>query len=49
MRGRRAPRGLLAGDVLRRAFADAELRRGLKPVIGVEQFSTVPAGPIATP
>jgi hypothetical protein len=39
----------LAGDVLRRAFADAELRRGLKPVIGVEQFSTVPAGPIATP
>jgi hypothetical protein len=39
----------LADDVLRRAFADAELRRGLKPVIGVERFSTVPQGPITSP
>jgi hypothetical protein len=32
----------LGNDVLRRAFADAELRRHLKPVIGVERFSTAP-------
>jgi hypothetical protein len=32
----------LAGDVLRQAFADTDLERALKPVIGVEQFSTAP-------
>lgn len=32
----------LGNDVLRRAFADAQLRHALKPVIGVEQFSTAP-------
>jgi hypothetical protein len=30
----------LGDDVLRRAFADRELERGLRPVIGVERFST---------
>jgi hypothetical protein len=30
----------LGHDVLRRAFADRELERGLRPVIGVERFST---------
>ena len=32
----------LGGDVLRRGFADRELRRALRPVIGVEQFTTAP-------
>jgi hypothetical protein len=30
----------LGGDVLRRAFADRELEAALRPVIGVERFST---------
>jgi hypothetical protein len=30
----------LGHDVLRRAFADRELERGLRPVIGVERFTT---------
>jgi hypothetical protein len=30
----------LGDDVLRRAFADRELERGLRPVIGVERFNT---------
>jgi len=30
----------LGGDVLRKAFADRELEDGLRPVIGVERFST---------
>jgi hypothetical protein len=30
----------LGDDVLRRAFADRELERGLRPVIGIERFST---------
>jgi hypothetical protein len=30
----------LGEDVLRRAFADRELERGLRPVIGVERFNT---------
>jgi hypothetical protein len=30
----------LGHDVLRRAFADRELERGLRPVIGVEEFNT---------
>ncbi len=30
----------LGGDVLRRAFADRGLERGLRPVIGAEQFTT---------
>ena len=32
----------LGDDVLRRAFADRELERALRPVIGVERFSTSP-------
>jgi hypothetical protein len=32
----------LGDDVLRRAFADRELERVLRPVIGVERFSTSP-------
>jgi hypothetical protein len=32
----------LGNDVLRRAFADRELRRALKPVIGIEEFSAAP-------
>ena len=32
----------LAHDVLRRAFADQDLERVLRPVIGIEQFSTSP-------
>jgi Putative glucoamylase/Protein of unknown function (DUF3131) len=32
----------LGGDVLRRAFADDDLKRALKPVIGIERFSTRP-------
>jgi hypothetical protein len=30
----------LGHDVLRRAFADRELERGLRPVIGIERFNT---------
>jgi hypothetical protein len=30
----------LGDDVLRKAFADRELEDGLRPVIGVERFST---------
>jgi hypothetical protein len=33
----------LGGDVLRTAFADRELERALRPVIGVERFGTSPA------
>ncbi len=29
----------LGDDVLRRAFADRDLERGLRPVIGVERFN----------
>ena len=29
----------LGDDVLRRAFADRDLERAVRPVIGVEQFS----------
>jgi putative glucoamylase/hemolysin type calcium-binding protein len=32
----------LAGDVLRRAFATRDVERGLRPVIGVEEFSASP-------
>jgi hypothetical protein len=32
----------LGDDLLRRAFADRELERVLRPVIGVERFSTSP-------
>ena len=28
----------LAGDVLRRAFADRQLERKVRPVIGIEEF-----------
>ncbi len=35
----------LGDDVLRRGFADESLERALRPVIGVEQFSTLPAAP----
>jgi hypothetical protein len=30
----------LGGDLLRRAFADRELERALRPVVGVERFTT---------
>jgi hypothetical protein len=30
----------LGGDVLRKAFADEALENALRPVIGVERFST---------
>ena len=30
----------LGDDVLRRAFADRDLERAMRPVIGVERFST---------
>jgi hypothetical protein len=30
----------LSGDLLRRAFADRELERALRPVIGIEKFNT---------
>jgi hypothetical protein len=32
----------LGDDVLRRAFADSSMERALRPVIGVERFSTAP-------
>jgi Ca2+-binding RTX toxin-like protein len=32
----------LGGDVLRRAFATPELRRSLRPVLGVEEFNVEP-------
>jgi hypothetical protein len=32
----------LGDDVLRRAFADRAVERTLRPVIGVERFSTSP-------
>jgi Ca2+-binding RTX toxin-like protein len=32
----------LGGDVLRRAFATAEMRRSLRPVLGVEEFNVEP-------
>ncbi len=32
----------LSHDLLRRAFADRELERGLRPVIGIEEFGTSP-------
>ena len=32
----------LGHDVLRRAFADRGLERGLRPVIGIERFNTAP-------
>jgi hypothetical protein len=32
----------LGDDVLRRAFADPGLERGLRPVIGIERFNTAP-------
>jgi hypothetical protein len=32
----------LGGDVLRRAFADRSMERELRPVIGIERFSTSP-------
>jgi hypothetical protein len=32
----------LGGDVLRRAFADRAVERALRPVIGIERFSTLP-------
>ena len=35
----------LGDDVLRRGFADASLEQALRPVIGIEQFSTLPAAP----
>ena len=35
----------LGDDVLRRGFADAALESALRPVIGIEQFSTFPAAP----
>jgi hypothetical protein len=28
----------LAGDTLRKAFAGPDIERGLRPVIGIEQF-----------
>ena len=30
----------LSDDLLRRAFADRELERALRPVIGIEKFAT---------
>ena len=32
----------LGDDVLRRAFADRDLERTLRPVIGIERFNTAP-------
>ena len=32
----------LGDDLLRRAFADRSLERALRPVIGIERFSTAP-------
>ena len=32
----------LGDDVLRRAFADRSMERALRPVIGIERFSTAP-------
>ena len=34
----------LGGDVLREAFATREIRRALRPVIGVEEFAVEPRG-----
>jgi hypothetical protein len=34
----------LGGDVLRQAFATTELRRTIRPVVGVEEFSVEPRG-----
>ncbi len=34
----------LAGDVLRERFATADLRRAIRPVLGVEEFGTSPRG-----
>ena len=33
---------VLGDDVLRRAFSDREMERALRPVIGIERFSTAP-------
>jgi hypothetical protein len=35
----------LGDDVLRRGFADESLEQALRPVIGIEQFSTQPSVP----
>jgi len=35
----------LGDDVLRRGFADRSLEKALRPVIGIEQFSTAPPAP----
>lgn len=32
----------LGDDILRRAFADRELKRNVQPVIGIERFNTAP-------
>ena len=32
----------LGDDVLRKAFADRELERGVRPVIGIEKFGAAP-------
>ena len=32
----------LGDDILRRAFADRELKRNVQPVIGMERFNTTP-------
>ena len=39
----------LGDDVLRRAFADRDLERGLRPVIGVERFGAVRPGALTPP